>query len=194
MGNRLTKIYTRTGDKGTTGLGDGTRINKDDIRIDAIGDIDELNSIVGLLISGLGENDNLLTSLYEIQQNLFNLGGELAVPGFALIKPSHITALEEQLDAANEDLPPLTDFILPGGSLSASHCHLARSVCRRAERKVVTLSKNVDNVRSECQAYLNRLSDLLFVYCRVLGRRNGSEEILWKHRQNKLAENQQNDS
>ncbi len=187
MGNRLSKIYTRTGDKGTTGLGDGSRIDKDDIRIDAIGDIDELNSIVGLLISGLESSDQLLPSLYEIQQNLFNLGGELSVPGFALIESKHITALEEQLDAANADLPPLTDFILPGGSLSASHCHLARSVCRRAERKVVTLSKNVDNVRAECQGYLNRLSDLLFVYSRVLGRRNGAEEILWTHRKEQLA-------
>lgn len=194
MGNRLSKIYTRTGDKGTTGLGDGSRINKDDIRIDTIGDIDELNSLIGLLIAGLDDNDELLTSLYEVQQNLFNLGGELSVPGFALIEADHITALEVLLDAANEDLPPLTDFILPGGSLSASYCHLARSVCRRAERKTVTLSRNVDDVRPECQAYLNRLSDLLFVYSRVLARRDGNEEILWKHRQNQLAEKQKNNT
>lgn len=188
MGNRLSKIYTRTGDKGTTGLGDGSRIDKDDIRIDAIGDIDELNSLVGLLIASLEPSDALIPSLHEVQQNLFNLGGELSVPGFALIDDSHINGLEEQLDAANADLPPLTDFILPGGSLAASHAHLARSVCRRAERKVVSLSKHAEDIRPQCQAYLNRLSDLLFVYSRVIARRNGGQEILWKHRQRQQSE------
>lgn len=186
MGNRLSKIYTRTGDKGTTGLGDGSRIEKDDIRIDAIGDIDELNCLVGMVVSGLDQNDELIPSLYEIQQNLFNLGGELSVPGYELIKPEHISELEQHLDAFNEDLPPLTDFILPGGNLAASYCHLARSVCRRAERKMVSLSK-ATTIRSECQAYLNRLSDLLFVYSRVLARRDGEEEILWTRRKEQLA-------
>ncbi len=186
MGNRLSKIYTRTGDKGTTGLGDGSRVEKDDHRVEAFGDIDELNSYLGLLITELAEDDALITEFSEIQQNLFNLGGELSVPGYTLIEDHHITALEQTLDRLNAELPPLTDFILPGGNKAASICHLARSVCRRAERRVVTLSKCAD-IRPQCQAYLNRLSDLLFVCARVIARYQGGSEVLWRHRADKQA-------
>ena len=182
MGNRLSKIYTRTGDKGTTGLGDGSRIAKDDSRIEAIGDIDELNSAIGLLCCELANDDLLQSNLYEVQQNLFNLGGELSVPGYEMIQDSHISQLEQLLDTLNADLPPLKDFILPGGNRAASVCHLARSICRRAERRVVTLTGHCE-VRPQCQGYLNRLSDLLFVAARGLARRDGGQEVLWKHRQ-----------
>ncbi|WP_207062607.1 cob(I)yrinic acid a,c-diamide adenosyltransferase [Motiliproteus sp. SC1-56] len=181
MGNRLSKIYTRTGDSGTTGLGDGARVAKDDARIEAIGDIDELNSCIGLLCSELASDDPLREPFQEIQQQLFNLGGELSVPGYTLIEESQVTELEQWLEALNEQLPPLTDFILPGGSRPASVCHLARSVCRRAERRLVTLSRDAD-VRPPCRSYLNRLSDLLFVSARTLARRDGGSEVLWRHR------------
>ena len=131
MGNRLSKIYTRTGDQGTTGLGDGSRIAKDDARIEAIGDIDEVNSWLGLLNAELPAEDPLLPLFTEIQQVLFNLGGELSVPGYALVNAAEVEFLEQQLDRLNAELPPLTDFILPGGSRAAATCHLARSVCRR---------------------------------------------------------------
>ncbi len=184
MGNRLSKIYTRTGDKGTTGLGDGSRVDKDDARIEAFGDIDELNSLVGLLVTELTGNDPLAPQLEEIQQNLFNLGGELSVPGYELIMDAHVEALEQLLDRLNAELPPLKDFILPGGNRAAAVCHLARSVCRRAERRVVTLSRNA-TIRPQCQCYLNRLSDLLFVCARILARRDGGAEVLWRHRAEK---------
>ncbi|MEH6470232.1 MAG: cob(I)yrinic acid a,c-diamide adenosyltransferase [Halopseudomonas sp.] len=187
MGNRLSKIYTRTGDTGTTGLGDGSRIDKDDQRIEAIGDIDELNSCVGLLCCELVETDPLQADLYEVQQNLFNLGGELSVPGYALVDDQHILQLEQLLDSLNAELPPLKDFILPGGNRAASACHLARSICRRVERRVVTLARQHE-VRPQCQSYLNRLSDLLFVAARLLARRDGGQEVLWRHR----AENNKN--
>ncbi|WP_369832135.1 cob(I)yrinic acid a,c-diamide adenosyltransferase [Motiliproteus sp. MSK22-1] len=181
MGNRLSKIYTRTGDSGTTGLGDGSRIDKDDCRIETIGDIDELNSCVGLLICELEDKDCLRSSLEEVQQNLFNLGGELSVPGYELILDQHIADLEALLDEQNQTLPPLKDFILPGGNRAASVCHLARSVCRRAERRLVSLSKQTE-VRPQGQSYLNRLSDLLFVFARIIARQNGGSEVLWRHR------------
>ncbi len=190
MGNRLSKIYTRTGDKGTTGLGDGSRIDKDDTRVEAFGDIDELNSYIGLLISLLPEDDELLEDLQEIQQSLFNLGGELSVPGYQLISDAHTEALERQLDRLNQSLPPLKDFVLPGGSQPAAVCHLARSVCRRAERRLVSLAKLAE-VRPQCQAYLNRLSDLLFVCARVLARRDGGSEVLWRHRAEQAASNRE---
>ena len=184
MGNRLSKIYTRTGDNGTTGLGDGSRINKDDARIEAIGDIDELNSLVGLLCCELDDGDRLKAELFEVQQDLFNLGGELSVPGYSLIEDQHIERLESLLDNLNDALPPLTDFILPGGNRAASVCHLARSVCRRAERRLVTLARDTD-IRPQCQRFLNRLSDLLFVAARTLARRDGGSEVLWRHRADK---------
>ncbi len=184
MGNRLSKIYTRTGDKGTTGLGDGTRIDKDDARIEAIGDVDELNSWVGNLVCELPHNDHLRESMAMIQQTLFNLGGELAVPGYTMVEQHHIDELEQILDTINQSLPPLKDFILPGGNKPAAVAHLARSVCRRAERRLVTLARHSNDLRPECAAYLNRLSDLLFVCARELARRDGGQEVLWQHRAN----------
>lgn len=181
MGNRLSKIYTRTGDAGTTGLGDGSRIAKDDARIEAIGDIDEVNSWVGLLRCELDGDQTLDAALQEIQQQLFNLGGELSVPGYALIEDGQIAALEQLLDRLNAGLPPLTDFILPGGNRAAATCHLARAVCRRAERRLVSAARD-GTIRPPCQAYLNRLSDLLFVLARTLARRDGGHEVLWRHR------------
>ncbi|HET8711650.1 MAG TPA: cob(I)yrinic acid a,c-diamide adenosyltransferase [Spongiibacteraceae bacterium] len=179
MGHRLSKIYTRTGDDGTTGLGDGSRIAKDHPRMQAIGSVDELNSLVGLLVAELPEQDALREALSAIQHNLFNLGGELSIPGYVMIKPEHIDALEQLLDELNEPLPPLKNFILPGGSRAAAVCHLARSVCRRAERDVVTLARETD-ININGQHYLNRLSDFLFVLARVLARRDGGHEILWQ--------------
>lgn len=183
MGNRLSKIYTRTGDDGTTGLGDGTRVAKDSARVAAYGTVDELNSAIGLLVAQ-GIREDLAETLTEIQHELFDLGGELCIPGSALIDTTDIERLERRLDALNEDLPPLKDFILPGGGLAASSCHLARTICRRAEREVVTLSHH-DAVRPEAIRYLNRLSDLLFVMARVLARGDGHGEVLWKSERRK---------
>lgn len=186
MGHRLSKIYTRTGDDGTTGLGDGSRIEKDHPRMQAIGSVDELNSIVGMLIAELPEDDALRAPLAAIQHHLFNLGGELSIPGYVMIKAEHIAELEILLDALNEPLPPLKNFILPGGSRSAAVCHLARSVCRRAERDTVTLGRNTE-INLSGRHYLNRLSDFLFVLARVLARRDGGQEVLWQ--QPKLPKN-----
>jgi len=177
MGNRLTKIYTRTGDDGTTGLGDGTRVSKDSARVCAYGTVDELNSAIGMLLAET-IGDDLAQTLTEIQHELFDLGGELCIPGSALIVEADITRLEKRLDALNENLPPLKNFILPGGGRSAAVCHLARTICRRAEREAVTLSHH-DAVRPETIRYLNRLSDLLFVMSRVLARADGRGEVLW---------------
>ncbi|MBB3048035.1 cob(I)alamin adenosyltransferase [Litorivivens lipolytica] len=179
MGHRLSKIYTRTGDDGTTGLGDGSRIDKDAPRMEAIGTVDEVNSHVGVLIAALPKGDEYEALLSQVQHDLFDLGGELAVPGYTLISEERITALEEELDRLNESLPPLKNFILPGGSMAAAQCHLARVVCRRAERCVITLSKT-DEVNPPVRKYLNRLSDLLFVMARLIARRDGGEEVLWQ--------------
>lgn len=179
MGYRLSKIYTRTGDSGTTGLGDGSRIAKHSLRMDTIGTVDELNSVLGVLIAVLGE-DEFAPLLRSIQNDLFDLGGELSIPGHVMIQPGQVTRLEEALDAINEHLPPLTNFILPGGSLAASHCHLARTVCRRAERLLSGLMLEADNTNPAALGYLNRLSDLLFVCARALARRAGGEEVLWQ--------------
>lgn len=179
MGHRLSKIYTRTGDDGTTGLGDGSRIDKDAPRMEAIGTVDEVNSHIGVLIATLPDGDDYAPLLSQIQHDLFDLGGELAVPGFTLISEDRISALETELDELNEDLPPLKNFILPGGSPAAAQCHLARVVCRRAERCVITLSKT-DAVNEPVRKYLNRLSDLLFVLARLIARRDGGQEVLWQ--------------
>ncbi len=179
MGHRLSKIYTRTGDDGTTGLGDGSRIAKDDARMEAIGSVDELNSIIGMLIAELPADDSLREPLSCIQHHLFDLGGELSIPGYVMLKPEHIEALEQTLDELNEPLPPLKNFILPGGSRSAAVCHLARSVCRRAERDMVTLGRD-HQINLSGRHYLNRLSDFLFVLARVLARRDGGQEVLWQ--------------
>ena len=179
MGNRLSKIYTRTGDDGSTGLGDGARVGKDSLRVAAYGTVDEANSTIGLLLATQVPHDirDLLTT---VQHQLFDLGGELCIPGHAAIEDADIDALEAQLDHYNDDLPALKDFILPGGGEAAARCHIARTVVRRAERDAVTLSRH-DAVRPQAIRYLNRLSDLLFVLARVLARSSGHGEVLWDH-------------
>ena len=179
MGNRLTKLYTKTGDDGTTGLGDGSRTTKDSARIEAVGTIDELNSWIGLLLAELPADEPLIEPLTEIQHRLFDLGGELAVPGFQLIQSQMVSDLEVLCDQLNEELPPLKEFILPGGSTSAGLCHMARAVARRAERVIVTLSKD-ENIGDDLKRYINRLSDVLFVMARQLARRDGGQEVFWK--------------
>ena len=179
MGNRLTKLYTKTGDDGTTGLGDGSRTTKDSARIEAVGTIDELNSWIGLLLAELPADEPLIEPLTEIQHRLFDLGGELAVPGFQLIQSQMVSDLEVLCDQLNEELPPLKEFILPGGSTSAGLCHMARAVARRAERVIVTLSKD-ENIGDDLKRYINRLSDVLFVIARQLARRDGGQEVFWK--------------
>ncbi len=179
MGNRLSKIYTRTGDDGSTGLGDGTRVAKDSARVNAYGTVDEANSCIGLLLA-CEVPDDVRTLLTRIQHQLFDLGGELCIPGHAAIHDADIDALEARLDHYNDALPPLKDFILPGGGEAAARCHVARTVVRRAERDTVTLSRH-DAVRPQAIRYLNRLSDLLFVLARVLARASGHGEVLWDH-------------
>lgn len=185
MGNRLSKIYTRTGDAGTTGLGDGSRVAKDAPRIHALGDVDELNSTIGLLLCEDLPQD-LRDALTGIQHDLFDLGGELCIPGFNNVTEIQVKRLEDLLDRYNADLPPLKDFILPGGAKSASVAHLARTVCRRAERSVITLA-NVEAVSDLVRQYLNRLSDLMFVLGRVLNRHAGGSDVLWQQGKNKQA-------
>ena len=179
MGNRLSKIYTKTGDDGTTGLGDGSRIAKNLPRADAMGTVDELNCQVGMLIAQLGADDELLPMLERIQHDLFDIGGELAVPGYELVKPGRVTALENHLDHYNADLPALKNFILPGGSIAAAQAHLVRAVCRRAERCLVGLHQE-EPINETPRLYLNRLSDLMFVLARVLSRRDSGAEVLWQ--------------
>src|SRR4249919_208469 len=179
MGNRLSKIYTKTGDDGSTGLGDGSRVSKDSARVIAYGTVDEANSAIGLILA-CDIPEPVRKILVSVQHHMFDLGGELCIPGHKAIFDADIEHLEKTLDAFNADLPPLKDFILPGGDLAAAHCHLARTICRRAEREVVTLSHH-DAVRPEAIRYLNRLSDLLFVIARVLARASGRGEVLWNH-------------
>ncbi len=183
MGNRLSKIYTKTGDDGTTGLGDGARVAKDAARVSAYGTVDELNSTIGVILAqempaGVRE------ALVQIQHDLFDLGGELCIPGMAMIHDADVERLEATLDGFNAGLPALKDFILPGGGMAAASCHVARTVCRRAEREVVTLARG-ESVRPEAIRYLNRLSDLLFVLARVLARESGHGEVLWQHERRK---------
>jgi cob(I)alamin adenosyltransferase len=179
MGNRLTKLYTKTGDDGTTGLGDGSRCTKDSARIEAVGTIDELNSWMGLLIAECQDTEALREPLTEIQHRLFDLGGELAVPGFTLITETMVTDLEILCDALNQSLPPLKEFILPGGSRTAGMAHMARAVARRAERTLVTLHAS-EPLNPALRHYINRLSDVLFVVARTLARRDGGNEVLWQ--------------
>lgn len=179
MGHRLSKIYTRTGDDGTTGLGDGSRTQKDSLRVEAYGTVDELNSTVGLLIAE-SDSEAISSVLLDVQHDLFDLGGELCMPGTELIGDQHTTRLERELDRLNAELPPLKDFILPGGSRAAAQAHLARTVCRRAERRVIALARH-EEVNEPAIRYLNRLSDLLFVVARTLARASGVGEILWEH-------------
>lgn len=183
MGNRLSKIYTKTGDDGTTGLGDGTRVPKDDVRVEAYGTVDELNSVIGMLLAE-EVNIEIRNCLTRVQHELLDLGGELCIPGYTAIKPEHVTRLEDELDGFNAPLPPLKEFILPGGSRAAGVCHLARTVCRRAERRTYTLHSKTP-VSPQALEYLNRLSDLLFVLGRVIARHDKGSEVLWNHEKQK---------
>ncbi len=183
MANRLSKIYTRTGDAGTTGLGDGTRVAKDSLRIAAIGDVDELNSVIGILQTEALEG-NIHAALQAIQHDLFDLGGELCMPGQAMMKAERVTVLETQLDIWNDTLTPLEEFILPGGCRAAAYCHLARTVCRRAERQMIALS-STENITDISLQYINRLSDLLFVLCRILNKDAGVPDVLWNNEHKK---------
>lgn len=184
MGNRLSKIYTRTGDDGSTGLGDGSRIGKDSLRVTAYGTVDEANSALGMVLAELedGSQPRIVQVLTRVQHQLFDLGGELCIPGMALIEQADIDALEADLDFFNDPLPPLKNFILPSGGRAASACHLARTITRRAERDCVALSR-IESVRGEAIRFLNRLSDLLFVLARVLARATGHGEVLWQREQ-----------
>jgi cob(I)alamin adenosyltransferase len=186
MGNRLSKIYTRTGDDGTTGLGDGSRVPKDSARVEAYGTTDELNSVLGMLMAVPGLPDTVTALLTEVQHELFDLGAELCIPGHTVITADHVTRLETALDGFNDPLPPLKEFILPGGGPAASICHLARTVARRAERRALTLAR-AETVNPEVVRYLNRLSDLLFVLARVLARHERGSEVLWRHDRTKRA-------
>ena len=178
MGQRLTQIATRTGDNGTTGLGDNTRVSKDSLRVHAMGDVDELNSNIGVLLCE-DMPDGVREVLVEVQHQLFNLGGELSIPGFELLKPEALLQLDEALETYNAQLPRLAEFILPAGSRAASLAHVCRTVARRAERAVVALGQQ-DALKDTPRQYLNRLSDLLFVLSRVLNRMNGGDDVYWK--------------
>jgi cob(I)alamin adenosyltransferase len=182
MGQRLTQIATRTGDDGSTGLGDGSRVPKDHLRVCALGDVDELNSTLGVLLAE-PLPDDVRALLVVIQHELFNLGGELSIPGFELLKPDAVLRLDEALSHYNDALPRLAEFILPAGTRSAALAHVSRTVARRAERAVVALAA-ADAVRAEPRQYLNRLSDLLFVVARVLNRANldglGGDDVYWR--------------
>ena len=179
MGNRLSKIYTRTGDDGSTGLGDGTRVPKEDLRVEAYGTVDEANSAIGVVLSTAALPAQIVTCLTEVQHDLFDLGGELCIPGHLMIGAAHVERLETELDGFNEALPPLKEFILPAGGPAASACHVARAVCRRAERRCWALAR-VESVSPEALKYLNRLSDLLFVLARVLARHEHGSEVVWR--------------
>ncbi len=191
MGHRLSKIYTRTGDSGTTGLGDGSRVAKDDLRITALGDVDELNAIIGVLRAQI--TDSQVTdkadwdkSLSLIQHWLFDLGGEVCIPNYNLLQPVCIEFLEKEIDRMNEDLPMLKEFILPSGSLSCSYAHQARSVCRRAERSLMSVQTRDQNIQATALPLLNRLSDWLFVASRALQRAEGGQEVLWQKNINEI--------
>jgi cob(I)alamin adenosyltransferase len=180
MGHRLSRIYTRTGDDGTTGLGDGHRVRKDHARVEAYGTVDEASSAIGMVLAVPGIPAEVARCLTEVQHDLFDLGGELCIPGTQVVKAERIAELEQVLDRFNDPLPPLKDFILPGGGPAAAACHLARTVTRRAERCVWTLAGQ-EPVNVEVPRYLNRLSDLLFVIARVLARHEHGSEVLWRH-------------
>lgn len=178
MANRLSQIATRTGDNGTTGLGDNTRVSKDSLRVHAMGDVDELNSQIGVLLCE-AMADDVRELLVEVQHQLFNLGGELSIPGFELLKPEAVAQLDAALAHYNATLPRLAEFILPAGSRAAAQAHVCRTVARRAERAVVALDQ-AETLKESPRQYLNRLSDLLFVLSRVLNRMNGGDDVYWK--------------
>ena len=179
MGSRLSKIYTRTGDGGTTGLGNGERVAKDCLRIEAIGAVDELNCAIGrVLVHDLRET--IRDCLQQAQHKLFDLGGELSIPGYQAVREEDVARMEAALNEFNAQLPPLKEFILPGGGRAAADCLMARAICRRAERRVVSLARD-EEVGESARVYLNRLSDLLFVLCRILARDDGGVEVLWRN-------------
>ncbi|HME37856.1 MAG TPA: cob(I)yrinic acid a,c-diamide adenosyltransferase [Steroidobacteraceae bacterium] len=179
MGHRLSKIYTRTGDDGSTGLGDGSRVPKESLRVEAFGTVDEANSAIGVVLSLPALPPPIVSCLTEVQHDLFDLGGELCIPGHRMIQAVHVERLETELDGFNEALPPLKEFILPGGGPAAAACHVARAVCRRAERRCWSLAR-AEQVSPEALKYLNRLSDLLFVLARVLARHEQGSEVIWR--------------
>ncbi len=181
MGHRLSKIVTRTGDDGTTGLGDGSRVRKDSARIEACGSIDEANSALGVVLAVPGVPPELARVLLDVQHDLFDLGGELSIPGYSLLTDAQVLRIEAAVETFNATLPPLKEFILPGGGPAAAACHVARTVCRRAERAAWRLA-STESVNGTVTSYLNRLSDLLFVAARVLARHESGSEVLWKRR------------
>ncbi|MSQ88797.1 MAG: cob(I)yrinic acid a,c-diamide adenosyltransferase [Betaproteobacteria bacterium] len=185
MGNRLSKIATRTGDRGETGLGDGTRVAKDSARIQALGDIDELNSSIGVLLAEKMPA-KVSAALLHIQHGLFDLGGEVCIPGHTMVTEAHVAHLDELLATYNQRLPALKEFILPGGTRAAALAHLARTACRRAERSLVALGR-AEPVGERARQYLNRLSDLLFVLGRVLNRAGKRGDVLWRHERKKKS-------
>ena len=186
MGNRLSQIATRTGDDGTTVLGDGSRTRKDALRVQAMGDVDELNSVIGLLLTEDLPAD-VRADLSDIQHDLFDLGGELCIPGYTMLKEEQVSRLDARLAHYNGALPRLAEFILPGGSRAAAIAHVARTVCRRAERAIVELGAH-ETINAGPRQYVNRLSDLLFVLARVLNRAVGDGDVLWQQRKNQRAE------
>lgn len=184
MGKRLSKIYTKTGDAGETGLGDGSRIRKTHPRVEAMGSADELNSSVGLLVEDLLADGNaelkeIANFLRTNQHRIFDLGGEVSIPGFEIISEDHVSAIEQALDELNEQLEPLENFIVPGGSRTIANCHMARAICRRAERNLIALAEE-EPVNDAALKYLNRLSDYLFVVARSCARITGVDEVLWQ--------------
>ncbi len=183
MGNRLSKIVTRTGDAGTTGLGDGSRVNKDSLRIHAIGEVDELNSALGLLLTEPGLPDPVRGALEDVQHDLFDLGGELCMPGMTVFSHAQVARLEELAEQFNAELPRLKEFILPGGTRAAALAHLCRTICRRAERSIVHLGNN-ESVSDDARRYINRLSDLLFILGRYLNSTAGRGDVLWQKGKN----------
>lgn len=191
MGNRLSKIYTRKGDKGSTGLSNGTRVSKSHLRIQCIGEIDELNSALGI-VKSVDNNPLVTENIERIQHHLFDLGGELSLPGHALITNQHVSYLENLLDELNNELLPLKEFILPGGAQPAAFTHLARSICRRAERSLFALVDSENETENQVSEYvlqyINRLSDLLFVIARFINRREGQYDIFWNSQTNQLPE------
>ncbi len=182
MPNRLTKIVTRTGDAGTTGLGDGSRVGKDSLRIDAMGEVDELNSTLGVLLCE-SMPEAITEALFSVQHDLFDLGGELCLPGMNVLQDAQVVRLEQLAEQFNAGVPPLKEFILPGGTRAAALAHLCRTVCRRAERAVVRLAGEAP-VSEPARRYLNRLSDLLFILGRALNRAGGREDVLWQKARN----------
>jgi cob(I)alamin adenosyltransferase len=183
MGHRLSKIYTRTGDDGSTGLGDGSRVSKDSLRVEAFGTVDETNSAVGVVLAVAALPAPVKSCLTDVQHDLFDLGGELCIPGHRMITAGHVERLEVELDGFNGALPPLKEFILPGGGPAAAACHVARAVCRRAERRCWSLART-EEVAPDALKYLNRLSDLLFVLARVLARHEQGSEVIWRRTRN----------